>query len=225
MTASATEKRSFSLPLRCTYLLRAPERPGPDSLLVVTLHGHAMTPEEMLRLSAPLVGDEHFIAALQGPHQLWINAEGNARSRVAFHWGTSHEPESSRRMHHDMILHLLDDVGLPAARSVLLGFSQSVSYNYRFVCTHPEAVRGVIGICGGLPGDWEEASYQTARAAALHIATREDQFYPPPVTELYPERLRRRVADVEFHLLEGGHRIPSAARPPVRAWLERLRHV
>ena len=85
----------------------------------------------------------------------------------------------------------------------------------------------MVGICGGLPGDWpgdgEEAPYQATRAAALHLATREDQFYPPPVTELYPARLGKRIADVEFHLLEGGHRIPSTAQPLVRAWLERLR--
>ena len=58
-------------------------------------------------------------------------------------------------------------------------------------------------------------------AAALHIATREDQYYPPPVTEAYAERLRRYIPDVEFHLLDGGHRVPSAARAIVKEWLRR----
>ena len=31
----------------------------------------------------------------------------------------------------------------------------------------------------------------------------EDEFYPPSVTERYPERLSVRISDVEFHLLEG----------------------
>jgi predicted esterase len=82
-------------------------------------------------------------------------------------------------------------------------------------------VRGVIGICGGLPGDWDQ---ETARsnAAALHICTREDEYYPTQVTDTYAERLRRRVAEVEVHTLEGGHRIPSAAGPLIQNWLGRV---
>ncbi len=217
-----TEKRSFSLPLHCNYLLQAPARPAAHSTLVVALHGYAMTPEEMLRLTVPLVGEEHVIAAPQGPYQLWVNTNDTARSHVAFHWGTSHEPVHSRRLHHDMILRVLGEAGRPAARTILVGFSQSVSFNYRFACTYPNAVRGVIGICGGLPGDWDEAPYEASGAAALHIATREDRFYSPAVTEGYPARLRTRFADVEFHLLDGAHRIPSAGGPLARAWLARL---
>lgn len=220
--AARPAERSFTLPLRCHYLLRTPEEPSDDSLLVVALHGHAMTPEQMLGLTAPLVGEQHYIAALQGPYQLWVRQADNARSAVAFHWATNYEAGHSRRMHHDMILHVLGDVGLSAARTVLVGFSQSVSLNYRFLCTHPGAVRGAIGICGGVPGDWEEGTYQAADAAALHIATKEDEFYPPAVTERYVERLRLRIPDVEFHLLDGGHRIPSAAAPIVQGWLRRV---
>lgn len=222
MTAEKVEKRSFDLPLRCNYLVQALEPTRQNGLLVIALHGHAMTPEEMLRLTAPLVGQEHRIASLQGPYQLWMDQDNQSRAKVAFHWTTSFEAEHSRLLHHDMILRVLKELGALAARAVLVGFSQSVSLNYRFVCTHPAAVRGVIGICGGIPSDWEQAPYRQSRAAALHITTREDQYYPPAVTERYPERLRRFLPDVEFHLLEGPHRIPSAARPIVQRWLERL---
>jgi predicted esterase len=94
--------------------------------------------------------------------------------------------------------------------------------NYRLAATHPEAVRGVIGICGGLPSNWEHGPYQRVLAAILHIARREDEFYPPEVTERYPERLRLRAADAEFHMLEGGHRFPSKAGPIVDRWLSRV---
>ena len=222
MNLDRAGKRSFSLPLRCNWLLWTPEPAPSDPALVVALHGHAMTPEQMLKLVAPLVGDGCLVASLQGPYQLWLNQEGNQRAEVAFHWSTRFEAEHSRRLHHDMILHVVEEAGLPAARTVLLGFSQSVSLNYRFLCTHAEAVRGAIGICGGIPGDWDSASYRPTGAAALHISTREDQFYPPAVTERYPERLRKYIEDVEFHLLDGGHRIPSAAAPIVQAWIRRV---
>jgi predicted esterase len=105
---------------------------------------------------------------------------------------------------------------------MLLGFSQPVGLNYRFAATHPAAVRGVIGICGGLPGNWEEGPYQRTRAALLHIARREDQFYKPDATGHYAERLRLRADDVEFHMLEGGHRFPSKAGPLVEQWIARV---
>ena len=180
-----------------------------------------MTPELMLGLTAPLIGEEHTIAALQGPYQIWVNAEGTPQSNVAFHWATSFEPEHSRRLHQQMILRVLEECRVDPARAVLLGYSQSVSLNYRFVRAHPEAVRGVVGICGGLPGDWDE---ETARsnASALHICTRQDQYYPTSVTDKYGERLRRRMADVEVHTLEGGHRIPKAAGPIIQKWLGRV---
>src|SRR5262249_26834804 len=127
-----------------------------------------------------------------------------------------------RRSPHNLFLPVRGQVGLPAARTVLVGFSQSVSLNYRFICTHPEAVRGAIGICGGVPGDWEQGAYQDTQTSVLHIATREDEFYSPAVTERYPERLRSRLSDVEFHLLEGGHRMPSVARPIIQGWLQRI---
>jgi len=216
------ETRAFTLPLRCRYLLRRPEQTSGDTLLVIALHGHAMTPEKMLDLTAPLVGDRHILAAPQGPYQLWVNQDGGPRSEVAFHWSTRFEPEHSRRLHHDMILRILEETSVPAERAVLVGFSQPVSLNYRFLCTHTAAVRGAVAICGGIPGDWETAPYERTPAAVLHIATRGDEYYSPSVTQQYPERLRRHIPEVEFHLLEGGHRIPSAARGIVQGWLERI---
>ena len=88
-----------------------------------------------------------------------------------------------------MLLHVTDEAGkefgIPPERRVLVGFSQSVGLNYRFVATHPDAVRGVIGICGGLPGDWDDGAYQPVTAAVLHIARGGDEYYPPAVTEGY----------------------------------------
>jgi predicted esterase len=130
------------------------------------------------------------------------------------------------RLHHDMLLHVLNEAGreygIPASRRILAGFSQPVGMNYRFAATHPGEIRGVIGICGGIPRNWEEGPYHPVTAAVLHIARREDEFYKPEVTERYAERLRLRAADVEFHMLDGGHRFPSKARPIADAWLERI---
>jgi predicted esterase len=104
----------------------------------------------------------------------------------------------------------------------LAGFSQPVGLNYRFIATHPGQVGGVLGICGGVPRDWEEDKYQAVQAAVLHISRDADEFYPLDVVSTFAQRLRRRAADVEFHLLPGQHRFPSKAGEIVRPWMERV---
>jgi hypothetical protein len=73
-----------------------------------------------------------------------------------------------------------------------------------------------------LPKNWEDGPYERASAALLHIARREDEYYHPDVTECYAERLRLRASDVEFHMLDGGHRFPSKAGPLVQEWIARV---
>jgi predicted esterase len=218
--------RNFSARLDCHYLLLAPDLvDGPDErkLLVVTLHGFGANPETMLQLTARLFQDQPVIASLQGPNQFFLGA---ANAAVGYGWITSRRPAESIRLHHDMVLHAADEAGrqfgIPPARRLLVGFSQPVALNYRFAATWPDAIGGVVGICGGLPGDWDEGSYQPVRAAVLHIARRGDQYYPPGVTEHYAERLRRRAGDVEFHLIDGGHQMPSDGGRIVGPWLRRI---
>jgi len=214
---------SFTARLDCRYLLHAPEVVDDGTLLVVTLHGFSANPEAMLRLTAGLIGGRHAIASVQGPNQFYLGLGSN---EVGYGWATHKHPDASVRLHHDMLLHVLNDAGreygIPASRRILVGFSQPVGMNYRFAGTHPDEIRGVIGVCGGIPRNWEEGPYKPVRAAVLHIARREDEFYKPEVTERYAERLRLRAADVEFHMLEGGHRIPSKGRPIAEAWLKRI---
>jgi predicted esterase len=214
---------SFSARLDCHYLLRAPETLDSQTLLVVTLHGFSSNPEVMLRLTETMFGPRHAIAALQGPNQFYL---GMNNPDVGYGWATNRQAAGSIRLHHEMVQHVLNEAGraygIPPERCLLAGFSQPVSFNYRFAATYPAAVRGVIALCGGLPSDWETASYQPVTAAVLHIARSADEYYPPEVTEKYPDRLKTRAGDVEFHLLDGGHRFPSKGKPIVENWLRRI---
>ncbi len=217
-----TSEETFSARLDCHYLLRAPERVNAGTPLVVTLHGFGANPEAMLPLTARLFPGEPVIASVQGPYPFFLPGPDR---KVGYGWITSRHSGESIRLHHDMVSHVLESAGsrfgIDPARRLLVGFSQSVALNYRFAATCPDAVRGVIAICGGLPGDWETGAYQPVRASILHIARSGDEYYSPDVTGEYEQRLRRRAADVEFHLLDGGHQMPSAAQPLVAGWLRR----
>lgn len=215
--------RTFSVPLDCHYVLRAPEIVDARTPLVVALHGFGGNAEAMLHLTARLFDAPPVIAALQGPYQFFLGAK---TQDVGYGWITNRRPAESIRLHRDMVLRVLDEVGdqfgIPPARRLLAGFSQAVALNYRLSATCPHIVRGVIALCGGMPGDWDDTGYQAVSAAVLHIARREDEYYPPGVTEFYAERLRRRADDVEFHLLDGGHQIPSDGGKVVGPWLQRI---
>jgi predicted esterase len=222
-TLENTRHCSFTARLDCRYLVHAPEAIDDRTVLAATLHGFSANPEVMLRLTAGMLGPRHVIAAVQGPNQFYLSQGSN---EVGYGWATHKHPDSSVRLHHDMLLHVLNETGreygIPASRRILAGFSQPVGMNYRFAATHPSEIRGVIGICGGIPRNWEEGPYHPVTASVLHIARREDEFYKPEVTERYAERLRVRAADVEFHMLDGGHRFPSKAKPIADAWLARI---
>lgn len=218
-----TSEETFSARLDCHYLLRAPDVVDAGVPLVVTLHGFGANPEIMLHLTSRLFHTQPVIASVQGPYPFFLPT---AERKVGYGWTTSRHSDESVRLHHDMVSHVLQEAGsrfgIPPERRILVGFSQSVGLNYRFAATCPAAVRGVIAICGGLPGDWDTGAYQPVQAAILHIARSGDEYYTPEITGQYAEKLRKRAGDVEFHQLDGGHQMPSAAQGIVTAWLHRV---
>jgi predicted esterase len=216
-------ERTFSARLGCRYLMNVPEKIDERTVLVAALHGFGQNSEDMLRLTRHMVGPRPAIASIEGPNGFFL---GTALDKVGYGWITSRRPAESIRLHHEMVHHVLAEAGselaIPAERRVLLGFSQPVSLNYRFAEAHPDSVRGVAGICGGLPGDWDDERPGRIGAAVLHIARSQDEFYTTERTEQYARRLRLRCNDVEYQLLDGGHRFPSGAGPVWEAWVNRI---
>ena len=101
-------------------------------------------------------------------------------------------------------------------------FSQSCALNYRFAFTHVDILRGVVGICGGVPGDWETSqSYKSTNAAVFHLAGNQDEFYPPSRVSGYADQLRMRARDVSFKSYDAGHDLVPEMRDEIRAWLEK----
>src|SRR6266545_1310926 len=138
---------------------------GPTPLLIA-LHGYGASKWHALR-EAKMIAPEGFVtAALQGPHQhLREPKEPGGPLRFGFGWLTNFHPEESIAIHHQALLDLMQTLiseGVADPKRIfLLGFSQSCALNYRFAFTQPDQLRGVVGICGGLPGDWEtSACYQ-----------------------------------------------------------------
>lgn len=173
-----------------------------------------------------MIAPEGFaLASLQGPHQhLREPKEKGGPLRFGFGWLTNYRPEESVAIHHRALIEMIEALageGLVDSKQIfLLGFSQSCALNYRFAFTHSNILQGVIGICGGLPGDWETSElYQSTDAAVFHLAGARDEYYGPARVEHYAEQLRQRANDVEFKSYDAAHEISPAMRDDIRAWL------
>jgi predicted esterase len=207
------------------YDLHAPnEIPAP---LLIALHGYGGSKRQMMREARQIAPENFAIAALQGVHQhiREPRIEGEPL-RYGFGWLTNFHPEESIGLAHraidDLINALTNEKIVDRERIFLLGFSQSVALLYRYVFTRGNAARGIIGICGGLPGDWERnENYKKTRTGILHLTGARDEFYPPARTEDYAGKLRTRAQDVEVKTYaDAAHEITDAMRGDVRAWLQ-----
>jgi phospholipase/carboxylesterase len=206
-------------------VIPAERRPAP---LLIALHGYGASKWHAMREAKMVAPDGFAIASLQGPHQhLREPKEKGGPLRYGFGWLTNFHPEDSVAVHHRGLLDMVDTLvreGIADANRIfLLGFSQSCALNYRFAFTHPDVLRGVIGISGGLPGDWESAPYKQTDAAVFHLTGERDEFYPPSRVANYASQLRQRAKDVDFRSYDATHEISPGMRDDVRKWLNQRR--
>jgi len=202
-------------------------RPGTTAPapLLIALHGYGANKRQMMR-EAQLMAPESFaIASLQGFHQHIKEPRGpGGPLRFGFGWLTNFRSEESVAVHHRALLDLiniLSNEGIAdPARIFLLGFSQSCALNYRFAFTHPERLRGVVGICGGIPGDWDTSSaYRQGAIDVLHLAGTRDEFYPPERVQDYERQLQMRARSVVFKSYDAAHEFVPEMRKDVVQWL------
>jgi phospholipase/carboxylesterase len=222
--AARAVERTLPAASKLYYDLRVPAAPRPAPLLVA-LHGYGSSKRWAMREAARFAPAGFAVAALQGPHQhMKEPREASGPPRYGFGWLTNFRPEESVALHHrallDLISELVGEKVADPARVFLFGFSQSCALNYRFAFTHAEVLRGVVGCCGGLPGDFDAgAQYRETGASVLHLAGARDEFYTPARTSDYAERLRRRARDVEFRSYDAGHEFTPAMGADMGAWL------
>src|SRR5437588_8245581 len=202
-------ERNLNARTKLYYDLHQPVvQPAP---LLIALHGYGANKRQMMREALALTPDGFAIASLQGFHQhLKEPKEAGGPLRFGFGWLTNFHPEESVAIHHQALLDLIDLLTSNGAADrgqiFLLGFSQTCALNYRFAFANPESLRGVIGICGGLPGDWETGNlYKRTEASVFHLAGERDEFYTPARGSDYATRLRPRASDVEFKTYDTGH--------------------
>jgi predicted esterase len=204
-------------------------RPGTTAPapLLIALHGYGANKRYMMREAQLMAPEQFAIASLQGFHQhIREPWQEGGPLRFGFGWLTNFRSEESVAIHHRALIDLIETLTAEGVadpgRVFLLGFSQSCALNYRFAFTHPDRLRGVVGICGGIPGDWETSStYRNAEIDVLHLAGTRDEFYSPERVHDYQRQLETRARSVEFKSYNAAHEIIPEMRPDVVQWLSR----
>jgi phospholipase/carboxylesterase len=202
-----------------------PGSTGPAPLLIA-LHGYGANKRQMMREAQQMAPEGFAIASLQGFHQhMREPRETGGPLRFGFGWLTNFRPEESVAVHHqavnDLISQLVEEGVADPGRIYLLGFSQSCALNYRFAFTYPERLKGVIGICGGLPGDWDSNPiYRVSQLDVFHLAGTRDEFYTPERVRDYHQQLATKARNVKFKSYDAGHELVPEMRVDVKHWLE-----
>ena len=207
------------------YDLYVPEPAGrtPRPLLIA-LHGYEGNKESMMALAQKINRDDFLLASVQGPNRFFLRDEQEPRRpRIGFGWMMMYRADETIDLHHRTIRSVIEEIAAehPVNRQqiFLLAFSQSVSLNYRFAFTHPNTIRGVVAVCGGIPGDWAEDKYQQSDTDVLIIAGETDEFYPLEKTRTFKDALARRARTAEFRSFAAGHVFMRESLPVINDWL------
>lgn len=219
ITENSTEQR-----IKLYYDLHVPDAAQGRSLpLIIALHGYEGNKESMMALTMKINSQEFVIASLQGPNSFFVREGEQTRPKIGFGWMMQYKAEETIRLHHETVLAIIKqtqaEYNINSSAVFLIAFSQSVSLNYRFAFTHPGAVRGVIAVCGGIPGDWDEDKYHKSDTDVLIIAGESDEFYPLERTRGFERAIARRARSVEFVSFPIGHVFPRPSLPLINDWL------
>lgn len=213
----------FSTRINLYYDVSVPEKLTRPAPLLLAVHGYGAHKRYMMREAQAVAPDGFAIASVQGPHQ-HFRPTGNGY-RVGFGWLTDHRSDESVAVHHEflhfVIGSLIDEGVVDPERVYLYGFSQACALNFRFALTYPEIARGVIGVCGGVPGDLESSEkYRPTNADVLYLYNTDDEFYPLEKYEQYAHRLQPFAPNLTTKVYESKHEIVDPMRDDIRAWLK-----
>ena len=193
--------------------------------MLIALHGYEGNKESMMALAQKINSSDFIIASVQGPNGFFVRSESEPnKPKIGFGWMMQYKAEETIRLHHQTLLSVIEETAAEHAidrRAIfLLAFSQSVSLNYRFAFTHPGVVRGVISVCGGIPGDWDQDKYHNSDTDLLIIAGETDEFYPLERTRTFKEAMARRASSVEYRSFPVGHVFPRESLAIIDDWIK-----
>ncbi len=196
------------------------ERPAP---LLIAVHGYGAHKRYMMREARAVAGDRFVIAAIQAPHPHFRRTDDGYR--VGYGWLSDQRSEEHIRLHHKFVLDVIDKLdadGLIDRKQIYMyGFSQACALNFRFAFTYPDVLRGIVGVCGGIPGDLETNEiYKPFIAKTFYLYGDDDEFYTQEQFATFNEKLAARVPNYRSKHYTAKHEITDPMRADITEFLK-----
>lgn len=213
---------SMTAEIKLYYDLYLPENLSKPAPLLITVHGYGAHKRYMMREARQIAPENFVIVSLQAPHPHFRQTDKGYR--IGFGWLTDHKPEDSVALHQKFILDVLEKLKseqiIDEKRIYLYGFSQACALNFRFTFTHPDVLRGVLGVSGGIPGDLETNEvYKPTNADVFYLYNNNDEFYPLEKFEGFAAKLKDYLPNYESKCYEATHEITEEMRDDMKKWL------
>ncbi len=213
---------SVKTEIKLYYDLYIPENLKKPAPLLIAVHGYGAHKRYMMREAFVIAPENCVIVSIQAPHQHFRQTDNDYK--IGFGWLTDYKSEESVSLHHNFILEIIAKLAgkeiIDADKVFLYGFSQACALNFRFAFTFPDAVCGVIGVCGGIPSDLEtNALYKPTNADVFYLYGSDDEFYPLGKFQTFEQKLKDYLPNFQASLYQAKHKITDEMREDVRKWL------
>lgn len=204
------------------YDLFVPDGAAKCAPLLIAVHGYGAHKRYMMREAKLVAGDRFVIASIQAPHPHYRQTDDGYR--VGYGWLSSENPEPHIRLHHRFILDVIDTLAadelIDRSRVILYGFSQACALNFRFAFTHPSVLAGIIGVCGGIPGDLDSNEiYRPFEGETFYLYGDDDEFYTQDQFAAFDTKLRQLLPNYQSRHCTAKHEITNEMRADIKGWL------
>jgi len=214
---------SITAEIKLYYDVFVPENAPPKAPLIIAVHGYGAHKRYMMREAQAVAPEGYVIVSIQAPNQHFRPTSDGYK--IGFGWLTDFNSAESVTLHHNFVLEVIENLAaqglIDASQVYLYGFSQACALNFRFAFTHPERVRGVVGVCGGIPGDLEtNPRYRPTDADTFYLYNDEDEFYPLEKYESFAAKLANYLPHFQSKLYNSKHEIIQPMRDDIKQWLK-----
>ena len=216
---------SLTAEIKLYYDLYIPGNAQPNAPLLIAVHGYGAHKRYMMREARDVAPEDWVIASVQAPHQHFSKLD--VGYRIGFGWLTDYKPEESVALHHKFLLDVIDRLSgdniIDREQVYLYGFSQACALNFRFAFTNPDAMRGIVGVCGGIPGDLEtNAKYKPFDAQTYYLFGDDDEFYPQEKFLEFDLKLKGLLPHYESKHYAAKHEITDEMRNDIKEFFPRF---
>ena len=214
---------NFTAEIKLYYDLYIPEKIVKASPLLIAVHGYGAHKRYMMREARLVASDDFVIAAIQAPHPHFRRTDDGYR--VGFGWLSDHKPEEYVRLHHKFVLDVIDKLArrqlIDFKQVFIYGFSQACALDLRFAFTYPDILRGVIGVCGGIPGDLDtNPAYKPFTAETFYLYGDDDEFYTQEQFRGFNDKLAATLPNYRSKHYTAKHEITEVMRVDIKDWLK-----